>query len=46
MIARLNKTADMIDANRRILICRVDRKIETDQLLVTNLAEWLKRISQ
>jgi hypothetical protein len=44
MIDRLNKTADMIDADRRILICRIARKIENDQLLVINPAGWLKRL--
>ncbi len=42
MVARLNKTADMIDATRRILVCRIARKIENETLLVTNLAGWLK----
>jgi hypothetical protein len=42
MIGRLNKTADMMDATRRFLICRIARKIENDRLLVTNLAGWLK----
>jgi len=46
MISRLNKAGDMIDATRRILICRIARKIENDTLLVTNLAGWLKIILQ
>ena len=29
LIDRLNQTADMIDASRRVLVCRVARKIET-----------------
>jgi len=36
---------DMI-SRRRILICRIARKIENDRLLVTNLVGWLKRIRQ
>ena len=46
MISRLNKAGDMIDATRRILICRIARKIENDTLLVTNLAGWLKIVLQ
>ena len=34
----------MIDAARRILVCRIARKIENKTLLVTNLAGWLKLI--
>lgn len=44
MIDRLNKTADMIDADKRILICRIARKIENASLLVTNLSGWLKKV--
>jgi uncharacterized protein len=44
MIERLQKTADMISATRRILICRSARAIESDSLLVTNPTDWLKRI--
>lgn len=44
MIDRLNKTADMIEADKRILICRIARKIENARLLVTNLSGWLKRV--
>ncbi len=45
MLDRLNKTADMIDASRRILICRAARKIENDTLLVTDLSTWLGRLA-
>lgn len=41
MIDRLNKTADMIDASRRILVCRTARPIQTNTLLVANPATWL-----
>lgn len=43
MIDRLNKAADLIDANRRVLVCRIAQKIETDELLVINLPGWLQR---
>jgi hypothetical protein len=33
LIDRLNRTADLIDASRRILVCRIARRIETDRLL-------------
>ncbi len=45
MIDRLNQTADMIDATRRVLVCRVARKIETDRLLVASLPVWLKTLA-
>ncbi len=44
MIARLNKSADMVDAQRRFLICRTARRIETDTLWVANPSDWLKRL--
>ena len=44
MIDRLNTTADFINATRRVLVCRIARKIETDELLVINLPGWLKRV--
>jgi hypothetical protein len=44
MITRLNQTADMIDAARRVLVCRTARPIETDTLLVANPSTWLKRL--
>ena len=43
-IDRLHKTADLIGASRRILVCRIARKIENQRLLVTNPSEWLKRL--
>ena len=45
MVDRLNQTADMIDATRRVLVCRVARKIETEQLLVASLPVWLKTLA-
>jgi len=44
MVDRLNQTADMIDATRRVLVCRVARKIETERLLVASLPVWLKTL--
>ncbi len=44
MVARLHKTADMVEARRRILICRIQRSIENPTLLVTDLAGWLARL--
>ncbi len=44
MIDRLHRTADMIDARRRILVCRIAEKIENDRLLVVHAAEWLRRL--
>lgn len=43
-IDRLNTTADFIDANRRVLVCRIARKIETEKLLVASLPVWLKKL--
>ncbi len=42
MIARLHKTADLVDASRRVLVCRIGRPIENPTLLVTDLAGWLR----
>jgi predicted AAA+ superfamily ATPase len=44
MIARLNKAGDMIDASRRILVCRAARPIQGGALLVANPATWLKKL--
>ena len=46
MIDRLHKTADLIDATRRVLVCRIARKIETEQLLVASLPVWLSAVGQ
>ena len=46
MVDRLHKAADMIDADRRILVCRTARKIENDRLLVVNLPGWLTRLAK
>lgn len=44
MIDRLNKTADMVGASRRILVCRIKRKIENERLLVTHPNGWLRNL--
>lgn len=46
MIERLHKTADMVDAARRVLVCRVGQGFENDRLLVTNLPGWLARLME
>ena len=43
-VDRLHKTADMIKADRRFLVCRLPRKIENNRLLVTHLSGWLRRL--
>jgi predicted AAA+ superfamily ATPase len=44
MIDRLNQTADMMNATRRVLVCRIARKIETERLLVASLPVWLREL--
>jgi hypothetical protein len=44
MLARLNKTADMIGATRRVLVCRAARPIETETLWVVSAAGWMKKL--
>lgn len=44
MVARLNKAADMIDASRRILVCRIANPIENDTLLVADPSVWLRKL--
>ena len=44
MIGRLHRTADMVEAGRRILICRIRSPIENEKLLVTDLVGWLRRL--
>jgi hypothetical protein len=44
MVDRLNATADLIDASRRVLVCRIARRIETEKLLVASLPVWLKKL--
>lgn len=46
MIDRLHKTADMIDADRRILVCRIARKIENKKLLVINPTGWIRQLTE
>jgi predicted AAA+ superfamily ATPase len=41
---RLEKTADMIAADRRVLVCRIAQPIESERLLVVDLPGWLERL--
>lgn len=43
-VERLHKVADMVNASRRILICRIASPFGNDQLSVTNLEAWLKQL--
>lgn len=45
MIQRLNKVADMIGADRKTIICRIDEPIASDDLQVTNLPAFLNGLS-
>lgn len=45
-IDQLHRTADMIDADRRVLLCRIARKIETDQLLVISPSDWIRELTK
>jgi predicted AAA+ superfamily ATPase len=45
-LARLAKTAEMIGAARRFLICRIGDPIDGDALVVTNLPDWLDRVRE
>ncbi len=44
MVQRLHRAADLIGAERRVLVCRIGRRIESDRLLVTPLAGWLREL--
>jgi len=46
VVDRLHKTADMIGASRRVLVCRTASPIDNKRLLVTNLPAWLKKVMQ
>lgn len=43
-VGRLEKVAAMINADRRVLVCRIARSFENDKLLVANLPAWLDRL--
>lgn len=43
-ITRLHETADLIEASRRILVCRIARRIETETLLVSSPSVWLRDV--
>jgi hypothetical protein len=40
-----SKTAGLINASRRILICRTAKPIDGGQTMITNLPMWLKSLS-
>jgi uncharacterized protein len=42
---KLKKTASLINASRRILICRTAKPIDGGQTMITNLPMWLKSLS-
>lgn len=44
-LKRLNAAADLIGAERRVLVCRIAETIETDRLVVADLSEWLRRLA-
>lgn len=44
-VERLRKTADLIDADRVILVCRIARRIESESLLVIRPSGWLQMLS-
>jgi hypothetical protein len=41
----MQKTADMIAAQRRIFVCRIARSFGNDELLVTHLPGWLRHLT-
>jgi len=45
-IDRLHRTADLIEADRRILVCRIARKIEGNRLLVIHPPGWLEMLAK
>jgi hypothetical protein len=45
-IAHFNKVADLIDANKRILICRIEKPIESEMCLVSDLSYFLTILEQ
>ena len=45
-IRRLSKVADLIKADRRVLVARVDESLESEGLLVTNLPGLLGKLRE
>lgn len=45
MIDRLTKVAEMIGANRRILVCRINKPIASQSVEITNLNSWIDELS-
>lgn len=46
MLHRLQHAADLIHARRRVLVCRVNRKLENESVLVTPLPSWLRELQK
>lgn len=46
IVDRLHKAADLIDTDRRVLVCRIARKIESERLLVVDVPSWLRMLAQ
>lgn len=46
VVDRLHKTADMIDASKRVLVCRTASPVDSARLLITNLSGWLETVMQ
>jgi len=44
-LAKLEETADLINASRRILICRTAKPVDGGRTTITNLPTWLKTLS-
>jgi hypothetical protein len=44
-IERLHRIGDMIEAQRRVLVCRIAHPIENASLLVCNPGEWIGRVT-
>jgi len=44
-LTKLKKTAGIINAARRILICRTNRPVDGGDTVITNLPTWLKMLS-
>lgn len=45
-VRRLSKVADLVNADRRILVARVDESLESEGLLVTNLPGLLAKLRE
>jgi hypothetical protein len=43
---RFNRIADLIDADKRILLCRLEQPNESEKILVCDLPSFLSRLEQ